>query len=205
MNDHLKRFFYVAVAWFAAFSPAESAEPAARAPAPVKGYVSVVKEHAGQQTLLVRYLWKVHAQASIEVKMVPSDAAQGTSLSPQYFVADYFKGPLAEKINRCLDRAGDQGITDAFTKDKTEFKIIAQKNSLGRPAVLVIPSSEGVSPEKRPAAVFPLLDSWAVNDRLLALDLPRDGFAKPGKLSVWFLRGDKVLWEEQIAWPGMGK
>ena len=25
---------------------------------------------------------------------------------------------------------------------------------------------------------------------------------KPGKLQVWFLRGDVVLWEEQLDWPG---
>jgi hypothetical protein len=34
------------------------------------------------------------------------------------------------------------------------------------------------------------------------LDLARDEFAKSGTLFVWFFRGDQVVWEEQIRWPG---
>ena len=50
--------------------------------------------------------------------------------------------------------------------------------------------------------MFLQLDSWAINDQMLSLDLARHVFIKSGKLFVWFLRGDKVLWEEKIDWPG---
>ena len=51
-------------------------------------------------------------------------------------------------------------------------------------------------------AVFYPPDAWAINDRLLLLDLPRDSFDKPGKLYIWFLRGDRILWQEELMWPG---
>ena len=53
-----------------------------------------------------------------------------------------------------------------------------------------------------PRAVFLLLDSWAINDHLLNLDLPRDTFSQPGLLHVWFMRGGEVMWEETVPWPG---
>jgi len=63
-------------------------------------------------------------------------------------------------------------------------------------------------PEDQPApgvtAVFCLLSPWAINERLLHLDLPQGDFAKPGTLYVWFLRDDAVLWREVVQWPGQG-
>ena len=53
-----------------------------------------------------------------------------------------------------------------------------------------------------PAAAYLQLDNWAVNNETLTLDLAREEFAKPGTLYVWFFRGDRVVWEEQIRWPG---
>ena len=78
------------------------------------------------------------------------------------------------------------------------------KNSLGRTAVSVVPYNEGEDPEQRPGAVFLQLDAWSINDHSLSLDLPREVFKAKGTLFVWFLRGEKVLWEERISWPGYG-
>ena len=55
---------------------------------------------------------------------------------------------------------------------------------------------------RNPAAAYLQLDTWAVDQETLSLDLARDEFAKPGTLFVWFFRGDQVVWEEQIRWPG---
>jgi hypothetical protein len=180
--------------------PAEDAEtPPAKPQA--TSFATALKGRGGQRTLLIEYLWKAHRNGSVEVRMA-ADASAAASLSPFYFVGDYLKGPVTVKVDRCLDRADDLGGAESFTKDKMDFKIIGQKNSLGKPSVMVIPSPVGMNPAKRPAAVFLALESWAVNDRMLTLDLPRDLFAKPGTLQVWFLRGEKVLWEERVAWPG---
>jgi len=40
---------------------------------------------------------------------------------------------------------------------------------------------------------------------MLNLDLPPEYFAEPGMLFVWFLRGEKVLWQEVEAWPGYSR
>ena len=164
--------------------------------------VAVVKEHTGRQVLAIHYPWKVHEKASIEVRLMPGKRAEGTSVVPVFFVAEHCKGELKQKLYRYLDAAADTGITDSFTKDKMVYQIVAERNSLGRPSLHVLPYNEGSTPDQRPGAVFLQLDCWAINDRMLSLDMPRDVFVKSGKLSVWFLRGDKVVWEEKIDWPG---
>ncbi len=58
------------------------------------------------------------------------------------------------------------------------------------------------SPDPNPAAAYLQLDTWAVDQETLSLDLARDEFAKSGTLFVWFFRGNQVVWEEQIRWPG---
>jgi hypothetical protein len=186
-------------------------------------YVSVVREHAGLPTLIVNYRWKVHSQASVELRLVPGKAAGDAAPTPLYFVSDFFRGPAKEKIYHSLDLA-DRGTTASFIKEKTEFKIIGEKNLLGRASIMVLPfnpksslDSQDEEAWDRPAIAYPLLDAWAVGDSMLAFDLPREvsykseidkfprtlkAFSRPGKLHVWFLRGDKVLWENVLDWPG---
>ncbi len=55
---------------------------------------------------------------------------------------------------------------------------------------------------ENPAAAYLQLDTWAVDQETLSLDLARDEFTKSGKLFVWFFRGGQVVWEEHIRWPG---
>ena len=105
-------------------------------------------------------------------------------VTPVYFVAEQFKGDVSRKVYNCLDLAEQRESTDSFVKDNVTFRIIARRNSLGRPASLVIPEDKGDQKHAQesaaaapPRAVFLLLNSWAVNDRLLCLDLPRDTFS----------------------------
>jgi len=195
----------------------------ARAPGSQGTYVSVVKEHAGLPTLAVNYRWKVHAQASVEVRLVTGKAAGDSAPTPLYFLSDFFRGAAKQKIYHCLDQA-DRGTTDSFIKEKTEYKIVGAKNHLGRASIMVLPfnpksptDAQDEDAWDRPTAVFPLLDAWALGDNVLALDLPVEvsyksesdkfprtlkAFSRPGKLHVWFLRGDKVLWANAVDWPG---
>jgi hypothetical protein len=171
----------------------------------------VVQERSGRRTLAVDYRWKVHADASIEVRLVAA-GADGSLAAPVYFLSEYFRGDVRLKTYHCHTAADKEETTDSFVRDNTEFKIVGRRNSLDRPAVLVLPRDQakkahGGNPEfvVTPKAVFLLLDSWAVNDHLLALDLPREEFSEAGTLHVWFLRSERVLWEETVRWPGYGK
>ncbi len=195
-------------------SSAIAAEPAApvAAPAAATSFASIVRQRSGLRTLAIDYPWKIHRDASVEVRLVTDDNAASALVSPLYFVSEYFKGDVARKVYHCLDAAADRERSESFLQDKTEFKIIGRRNSLGRAAVLVNPQDKskrlhGKEPHfvASSKAIFLLLDCWAVNDKLLTLDLPRESFAKSGQLHVWFLRGGRALWEETLAWPGYGK
>jgi hypothetical protein len=191
--------------------------------------VAVMKGHGGRQTLAVEYRWKVHENPSLEVRLVPADRAEGTFALPLDFVGQYlthrsrpkpYETDLGQKVYRCLDRAAEKGQIETFDRDKMTFRIVGQRNSLGRPAVYVLAENVGDKPrgrepyvtssmspvaEERADIVFLHLDSWAISDDRLSLDLPPDVFAKRGKLFVWFFRGSRLLWEEQVAWPGSAK
>ncbi len=175
--------------------------------------VTIFRERGGRKALAIEYRWKVHRDASVEVRLVPAERGEGTFVTPLDFFGEYLKPSgksksydfdLQKKIYRCLDRGGDAGLTETFNKDKMDFKIVGQRNTLGRSAVYVLAANEGKPPEDRADAIFLQLDSWAVDDTHLNLDLSPDIFEKPGKLFVWFLRGDRLLWEKQVDWPGAG-
>ena len=80
--------------------------------------------------------------------------------------------------------------------------MIGRQNSLGNLSVRVYVSSETPKKTDQPAAVYLQLDTWAVDKEALSLDLAHEEFTQPGTLFVWFFRGNKVVWEEQVRWPG---
>ena len=152
---------------------------------------------------------------------------EGVTVSPIYF-SEHLKGKVREALYTCLDHPGEGGRTHSFTKDKIVYKMIGRRNSLGNQGVHVqvhpeendtpqrsppkpLPPGDASAsqpdkrlrhPEANPAAAYLQLDTWAVDQETLSLDLARDEFAKSGTLFVWFFRGDQVVWEEQIRWPG---
>jgi hypothetical protein len=172
--------------------------------------IAVIRGRGGRKTLAIEYPWKAHQNASVEVRLVPAERAEGTFVTPLDFYGQFlshgaektsYNVDLQAKIYRCLDHA-EEGLTETFAKDRMGFKIVGRRNSLGHPSVYVLAYNEGKTPEDRADVVFPQLDTWAVADNRLSLDLPPEVFARPGKLFVWFLRGDRLLWEEQVDWPG---
>jgi hypothetical protein len=128
----------------------------------------------------------------------------------------------------CLDHSGEGGRDYTFTKDKVVYKMIGRRNSLGNQGVHVLVQTEDSGTRKRslpkpppgahaqatprleategpdpnPGAVYLQLDTWAVDPETLSLELARDEFANAGTLFVWFFRGDRAVWQEQIRWPG---
>jgi hypothetical protein len=155
-----------------------------------------------QQFLALHYPWKVVANPSVEVRLVPGKPKKRMTASPIYFVGDLFKGDRVDKFYDCLNRASDRPYNWSFTQDKTVYRVQGSKNALGLGAVHVLAYPENETPNKSPAAVFYELSSWAIDNKKLSLELPHEAFAQSGTLFVWFLRGGKVIWEDQLAWPG---
>jgi hypothetical protein len=183
---------------------------------PAGTFVSVVKEGRQRQTLIVNYRWPVFTQASVEVRLVPGDTKGEMGFMPLYFVKEHYNGDLRQKVFRCLDESATRSRTETHSKElapvnvkdketvkeKLDFTILGQRNFMGHSSVMVVTKRHGATPDPQPVAVFPVLADWAINDNTLALELPRADFAKPGKIYVWFLRGERVVWEEADDWPG---
>ena len=164
--------------------------------------MAVTAEPDGLKTLTIHFRWSLFPNSSIEVRLVPGTEAKGATVTPIYF-SEHLQGKVREALYTCLDHPGEGGRSYSFTKDKTVYKMIGRRNSLGNQGVHVqVHPEDSRSSVKNPAAAFLQLDTWAVNKETLSLDLARDEFAPSGTLFVWFFRGDQVVWEEQIRWPG---
>jgi hypothetical protein len=165
-------------------------------------YVSLLKGRDGNQALVISYPWRVYRRASVEVRLVTGKDPGPAVVRPLFFVKQYMQGAVAATLYQCEDKAESARVRQTVTTEGVEFEVVGQRNRLERPAVYVVHRF----PEKQPApgvgAVFCLLSPWAINERLLYLDLPQADFAEPGTLYVWFLRDDAVIWREVLPWPG---
>ena len=167
------------------------------------GYIDVISDRGGHHTLVINYRWRLHPRASVEVRMIPAErAAGGARVVPVFFVSEQLKGEVEKKVHRSAERGNEVATTESFTKDKMVYKITGERNSLGRTAVSVLPYNEEETPADRPGAVFLQLDDWGLTDDLLYLDMPHEAFAAPGTMFVWFLRGERLIWEAKVPWPG---
>jgi hypothetical protein len=163
--------------------------------------MAIVSEPSGMRTLTIHFPWSLFPDASIEVRLVPASEAKGKGIVPIYF-HEHLKGKVQEDFFDCLDHADNGGKTHSFTKDKLVYTMIGRRNGLGNQGVHVQVASEKPKKPDNPAAAYLQLDTWAVDKKTLSLELPRDEFAQPGTLFVWFFRGEKTVWHEQIRWPG---
>jgi len=164
----------------------------------------ITAARGGLKSLTIHFRWSLFPKASIEVRLVPGPERRGVTVAPIYFWEN-LQGAVREALYSCLDHPGEGGRTHSFTKDKVVYKMIGHRNSLGNQGVhvQVHPEASDKS-ESNPAAAYLQLDTWAVDQETLSLDLDRDEFAKPGTLFVWFFRGNQLVWQEQIRWPGYG-
>ena len=164
--------------------------------------MAIIPVPGGLKTLTIHFRWSLFPNASIEVRLVPGPEPKEVTVD-----SDLLLGASERQGSRglvyCLDHPGEGGQSHSFTKDKIVYKMIGRRNSLGNQGVHVqVHPEDSNVPNANPAAAYLQLDTWAVDQDTLSLDLARDEFAKPGKLFVWFFRGDQVVWEEQIRWPG---
>jgi hypothetical protein len=165
--------------------------------------MAVVNQPGGMKALSIHFRWSLYPNSSVEVRLAPGAQAKGSMLAPIYF-NENLTGKVRDAFYVCLDHTGESGHVHTFSKDKITYKMIGRRNALDKQGVhvQVHPEETKKGTEEQPAAAFLQLDTWAVNPETLSLDMPRDEFPKPGTLFVWFFRGDRVVWEEQIRWPG---
>jgi hypothetical protein len=166
--------------------------------------MSIIPVPGGQKTLAIHFRWSLYPNGSVEVRLVPGPDPKGATVAPIYF-SEHLHGTVRKALYTCLDHPGEGGRTHSFTKNKIVYDMIGRRNSLGNQGVHVqVHAEDSKGPEANPAAAYLQLDTWAVDPETLSLDLARDEFARSGTLFVWFFRGDQVVWEEQIRWPGYG-
>lgn len=174
-------------------------------------YASLMAERGGDRVLLIDYPWRVYRRPSVEVRLVTARDAKPSAIRPLYFVREYMKGEVAVRLYRCEDEAAsgpvrkpliEKRLSPKKEEEEAGFEIVGRRNSLGRLSVCVVERLPPRDPAPGTVAVFCMLPEWALGKRLLYLDLPRDEFSEPGKMYVWFLRDETVLWKETLDWPG---
>lgn len=177
--------------------PQRSEDRTAEAP-----HLALRQQASGDPILVVDYPWAVHTNASIEVRLLPSEERATTTWTPIFFLTNYLSPEALKGIYRCQDQGEQLPATATFGKEKIDFEILAQRNSLGRSAVSIRCESRWEGPRSGLRAIFWPLKEWAVDRRTLYLELPKKGFSDRSQIRVWFLRDTHILWSETIAWPG---
>jgi hypothetical protein len=196
-------FLYLSPLCSIAAPPADNSAEMVAMASPVR----VVQDASGSPLLLVDYPWARHENPSIEVRMnAPGEQDDRSRIQPLAFVDRLMKGDVTVDIYTCQEKAATLRSAKAFSSGQIDFTIIGDRNLLGMPAVCVAcrtPSTaSGAESQKAPRAIFPLLRPWASDDHTLILELPKEYFASPCTIRVWFLRRDRTVWSEKLAWPG---
>lgn len=178
--------------------------------------VRILQDHDGDLVLALHRPWRSFSRPSVEVCLLPDSLPPTTRIRPMYFVSSYLKGQVTADLYRSLDQADEVPVRQPFTEKDLAFEIVGNRNSLGKAAVCVacrteLPAetlTEPATGDKKdakglPRATFCLLDHWAVEQESLYLDLPKDYFSAPGRLQIWLLRDDRIVWSDTIRWPGL--
>jgi len=171
-------------------------------------YAEITRAATGKPLIAIHYPWHVHSRPSVEVRWMDDGEADTGELRPLQFVADLMKGQLLSDVYTCRDKADATPLKKALELRGRKVEILGDRNLLGAPAATVvfpeIPLANDMTDatDRAARAVFFPLDSWAVDDRTLWLQLPADYFSQPGRIRVWFYREGNVLWWKTLAWPG---
>ena len=168
-------------------------------------YVEVTREPNGKPLLMIHYPWKTHARPSVEVRQLAAGESDDGEIRPLGFVANVMKGEVTAAVYQCRDLARETPVVRKLKHEGQDYELVGSKNGLGSGSVCAVFAPKPDA--KKPAALvaFPLLESWAVDERTLALELPESSFASPGRIRVWFLRTGDIVWWKTVNWPGAGK
>ena len=89
-----------------------------------------------------------------------------------------------------------------------DFEMVGNRNSLAKRPFALPPhrTARQSSPDDEMTlarATFCLLEHWSVEPGGLYLNLPADYFSVPGRLHIWLLRDNQIVWSHTIRWPGI--
>ena len=167
-------------------------------------FVSIAHRSTGRPMLVVKYPWREHAKASIEIRQLVPDEVADPELKPLFFRDEIMKGLALVSVSNCLNSCSDVRATAEFTKREIDFEIIGDRNSFSSPSVSVACRTKykPTGGQTVSRAIFPLLEPWSTDKRTLYLDLPTEYFPQECLVRVWMLRGRDVVWSTIIPWPG---
>ena len=168
-------------------------------------HASLLKRSGESPVLLIDYPWKAHQRPSVELRRMTKTDKTDFQIRPLFFTSEYFKGEMTDSVYRCQDAAAGVPLIRSREEKGVVFDILGRRNKLGRPSVCVVRPTPPKEPATGTAAVFCLLEPWSLGKQLLHLEPPSPWFDSPGTLYVWMLRDEKIVWQQQIAWPGKPK
>ena len=203
-------FVATSVVWGGVAATAQS--PRAVSAREAGAQAAILRNVDDEPVLTIHYPWKVYRKPSVEIRLVTGEEEGKAKVRPLFFRAEFVTGEVTVAALECLRAAAGVGGSKSMERFGVDFTIVGQRNSLEKPAVTMV----HLIPDRKPtpeqslrdippagtAAAYCFLDNWAVNDRLLELDLSKAAFSQRGKLYVWFLRNDKVIWQTTLRWPG---
>jgi hypothetical protein len=163
----------------------------------------LMQERNGDLVVSIAQPWRSYRRPSVEVCLLPGDWPENSKLHPLYFVKQTLKGEVTVAVYHCQDRADGVPQRTSLKEHDLEFELFGQRNALGKAAVCVACRTETPDHKLLPRAVYCLPEYWASEDGVLYLSLPKDYFGASGKLVVWLLREDSVVWSDTIRWPGI--
>jgi len=183
------------------------------AKAGVKDDPATVKtDDHGQPILCINVPWRGLANPSIQAALILDPAVDPKTLNPlvidgQQAVATWKSQAAAlNKPAFAEARQVVRTMKDLLeTGDQKLLSIFGRNNALGRPASCAV-DDDGLR------LAFYLLDAWsdqkgAVHVELSDLHWPPKAnmapkFDAPGRLVVWLLDDNKVVWSKVLEWPG---
>jgi hypothetical protein len=167
-----------------------------------ESYVEILRLPNKRPLLVIHYPWRVHARPSVEIRLLANDERDTGEIRPLGFTALIMKGDVTAAVYQCRDRSRETPVVRKMKHQGQDFELVGEKNRLGIGCVCALfpPKPDDKSPIVRVA--YPLLGSWAMDDKTLVLELPESYFAEPCWIRVWFLREGEAVWWKTARWPG---
>lgn len=167
-------------------------------------YASLLPNQQGGVDLLVNYPWHLHDRPSLEICLIPegSQADAPMPRNPSRLVSTHLRGKAKADYYRAWDRgsAGTAGKTLQF--DGVDWEVLSGINWRGTAGACAMRQVLVKKSLVTAWAAFWPLEPWSIDSRRLRLELPADSFREAGQMRIWFLRDEKVLWRQRLAWPG---
>lgn len=169
-------------------------------------HLALMRQMSGDPIVVVHCPWQQYGKPSIEMRWIEANDPDPTRWTPIFFVANYLTENAAQAIYHCQEKGQNLPATANFSKgvdkDRVDFEASGKRNLLDKTSITIQCVSKLAGARGGTRLIFWPLDEWGVDRDTLWLELPKGDFSKSGRILVWFLRSDKVVWSEMLSWPG---